>query len=440
MGAGIAAGAFAEGFYKGYSLIEKSMADKAERERKIQEAEAKSKQAQEELIGKINTNKTTVESNVGKDDIDRADAFKIGDLDKVNALNEKTRTSINMFNQDIAGVNQRNGTSIPLFGHTPLVDQAKFTHNGKDYVVPKDILPKLIDLSKTDLGKKYFTSTPTGELALLSHDIKTNSPGESIDPAAIFPVLGVDKSKMSDRDKDFAAWVKVKGNEGKTPIDMDVDKAQRIELAKETPLDKQQKITSITKDVETIKNDKTKLGIQQQELGIKSAGLNIQQQALTETKKQNSLENQQKILDIGEKNKAIADKKQAARNTVNNTVNTINRILKNKELDNVVGTVKGRMPGVNGGQTNAIADIETLQSQIFLTQVQQLKGTGALSDTEGAKLDKSVASLSRVQTTEQLTANLKTIRTLVMKGYVNQNKPKQQTTDKQIDLNKYKIK
>lgn len=148
MGAGMGAGAFADGFYKGYSLIEKSMADKEERDRKIKEADAKTKQAQEELIGKINTNKTTVVSNGGKDDIDRADAFKVGDLDKVNALNEKTRASIDVFNQDIVGVNQRNGTNIPLFEHTPLVDQAKFTYSGKDYVVPKDILPKLIEMSK----------------------------------------------------------------------------------------------------------------------------------------------------------------------------------------------------------------------------------------------------------------------------------------------------
>ena len=105
--------------------------------------------------------------------------------------------------------------------------------------------------------------------------------------------------------------------------------------------------------------------------------------------------------------------------TFNNTVNTVDRILTNPELDSVLGTVYGRIPGTNKTQNDAIADINTLQSQIFLSQVSQLKGTGALSDAEGKKLDASIASLDRTQSTEQFKANVKQIRNLMMKGIRN---------------------
>jgi|WetSurMetagenome_2_1015567.scaffolds.fasta_scaffold10956_4 hypothetical protein len=75
MGAGIAAGAFADGFYKGYSLIEKSIADKEERERKQQEAEKNLNEAARKqiietdtLVDKSNTTRITAEKDLSTAD------------------------------------------------------------------------------------------------------------------------------------------------------------------------------------------------------------------------------------------------------------------------------------------------------------------------------------------------------------------------------------
>ena len=102
--------------------------------------------------------------------------------------------------------------------------------------------------------------------------------------------------------------------------------------------------------------------------------------------------------------------------TYNNTINTIDKILNNPQLDRVLGPFDGRVPGTTATQNDAIANIETLQSQIFLSQVKELKGTGALSDAEGKKLDASIASLDRKQSADQFKNNVKEIKNLMMKG------------------------
>jgi len=53
--------------------------------------------------------------------------------------------------------------------------------------------------------------------------------------------------------------------------------------------------------------------------------------------------------------------------------------------------------------------LETLKSQVFLTQVEKMKGMGALTDMEGQRLEKSIASLDANLDPKTLQANLKTI-------------------------------
>ena len=98
-------------------------------------------------------------------------------------------------------------------------------------------------------------------------------------------------------------------------------------------------------------------------------------------------------------------------------LNTIERIKKNPALNNVLGSVEGRLPSVFSDEgSNAIELIDTLGSQAFLSQVSAMKGLGALSNAEGEKLQSALQSLSRKQGEKQFRENLDEAARLIKKG------------------------
>lgn len=97
---------------------------------------------------------------------------------------------------------------------------------------------------------------------------------------------------------------------------------------------------------------------------------------------------------------------EASASTVDNMLNTIQRIKRNPRLNAVVGGIEGRTPAVLGESVDAIALIETLGSQAFLSQIPQIKGMGQLSNAEGDKLQAAFQNFSRVQSEKQFRANL----------------------------------
>lgn len=123
----------------------------------------------------------------------------------------------------------------------------------------------------------------------------------------------------------------------------------------------------------------------------------------------------------------VADVESAASN-IDNMLNTIERIKKNPSLDSVVGSMEGRSlyPNATLGTMNpfgdgdersdAIALIETLGSQAFLSQIPNIKGMGALSNAEGEKLQAAFQNLSRAQSEKQFRATLDEATRLLNKG------------------------
>jgi hypothetical protein len=82
----------------------------------------------------------------------------------------------------------------------------------------------------------------------------------------------------------------------------------------------------------------------------------------------------------------------------------------------------GAIPGIPDDLTPAGADkagavskIETLQAGAFLTAIQQLRGLGALSNTEGEKLQAAAANLNRKQSEEDFKKSLLTYRRQVQR-------------------------
>lgn len=131
-------------------------------------------------------------------------------------------------------------------------------------------------------------------------------------------------------------------------------------------------------------------------------------------------------------------KAESAANAMDNMLNTIQRTLKNPALNDVVGSIEGAAfyptqavamaSGLNplttsgDDRADAIALIETLGSQAFLSQVPTVQGMGSLSNAEGEKLQSALQNLSRKQSETQFRASLNEASRLVMKSRENISK------------------
>lgn len=102
--------------------------------------------------------------------------------------------------------------------------------------------------------------------------------------------------------------------------------------------------------------------------------------------------------------------------SIDNAIDTISKLETHPGLAGNLGKT-GVIPNVPGSDaSNAAALIEQLQSQTFLGSIQSMKGMGALSDAEGAKLNNAISSLNTKQSESQFRAQLKSIRTIFEQG------------------------
>lgn len=100
---------------------------------------------------------------------------------------------------------------------------------------------------------------------------------------------------------------------------------------------------------------------------------------------------------------------QGALASIDNALDTVSKIKTAPGLSGTVG-LTGAVPNVPGSEaSNAQALIDQLQSQSFLASIQQMKGLGALSDAEGAKLTNSIATLNTKQDEKQFRRQLDSI-------------------------------
>lgn len=78
-------------------------------------------------------------------------------------------------------------------------------------------------------------------------------------------------------------------------------------------------------------------------------------------------------------------------------------------LKDIAGPTTSKFPTFLGASADAERAIETLKDQVFLSQIKQMKGMGALSEKEGDRLASSIASLSLAQSPERLQKNIEYI-------------------------------
>jgi len=136
-------------------------------------------------------------------------------------------------------------------------------------------------------------------------------------------------------------------------------------------------------------------------------------------------ENQIKLRElIDKRDTAVREKAgelESARADMDNFLNTTTRILQTPM--NVVGSAAGpisaRMPTLSQDTADFEALVETLGSQAFMAQIPKMKGTGALSEGEGKKLQASLQNLSLSQSPERLMENVKEAQRLILKAREN---------------------
>jgi hypothetical protein len=147
---------------------------------------------------------------------------------------------------------------------------------------------------------------------------------------------------------------------------------------------------------------------QRQTINLKKEGLKIRKseselRKLDQQLKQeeNALKREDLNLKIEQKKKVIEQEKldvlakaEDSVSQVNSTLETIDRVRNHPGLESSAGVFAG-LPTFSGTDAADFeAQLETLQSQQFLSAVSQMKGMGALSENEGKKLASSIGALN----------------------------------------------
>jgi len=96
--------------------------------------------------------------------------------------------------------------------------------------------------------------------------------------------------------------------------------------------------------------------------------------------------------------------------SMDDSIGTIDRMLEGGALEGAVG-VESNFPTVAGSDSATFeSQLETFQSQAFISQVSKLKGLGALSDAEGKKLSAAIGSLNLSMKDEAFRSELDRIK------------------------------
>lgn len=98
-------------------------------------------------------------------------------------------------------------------------------------------------------------------------------------------------------------------------------------------------------------------------------------------------------------------------------IDTLDTLAKHPGKSSAVGMTGKIMSAIPGTNASGFASqLETFKSQVFLPQVQSLKGMGALSDAEGKKLTASIGALDQNMTPAEFDAQLVKIKNSLMQA------------------------
>ena len=174
----------------------------------------------------------------------------------------------------------------------------------------------------------------------------------------------------------------------------------------------------------------------QQDIARQNARIAVMQ--ADAAKESNALKRQELQLKIDTaqeaRDQSVRDKYSQAQNvlaTFDNTLVSVDKILNNwgktkdgkidpnlsnRTVKSATGPVQSRIFTTSQDVADFEEQVGSLESQAFLSQVEKMRGLGALTEKEGARLVNALASLSLRQSPKQLAENLLVVRDLMQKA------------------------
>lgn len=185
----------------------------------------------------------------------------------------------------------------------------------------------------------------------------------------------------------------------------------------ETVLDLEQKGWNIRKLQEDIKINRENSRIAAMNASLAREANAIKREEL-QLKLQEAKDNRERVV-----RERVAEYSGAV-GTLDNMLSTTQQIMNvwSQDPDTVkaaTGPMDTRTPTLLTATANFEELINTLGSQAFLAQVGQMRGLGALTESEGKKLQAGLQNLSLRQGPEQLMRNVKEIQRIMIKGREN---------------------
>jgi hypothetical protein len=135
-------------------------------------------------------------------------------------------------------------------------------------------------------------------------------------------------------------------------------------------------------------------------------------------RQENQLKLQEMIDNRDTKVRQLVAEVESSRGDMDNFLNTANRILQTPKdvVNSATGPIASRLPTLGQATADFEGLVETLGSQAFMSQIPKMKGSGALSEREGDKLQASLQNLSLKQSPERLIDNVKESMRLIEKA------------------------
>lgn len=173
-------------------------------------------------------------------------------------------------------------------------------------------------------------------------------------------------------------------------------------------------------DIAKIQND---IQVSKQNARIAMMNAQIARETNDMKRQELALKVQDAQMERDEKVRAKVAEVNATRTDIDNMLSTVQQALDTSKLVRwgAAGPIAGHVPGaVMGSEVNDFREVlKTLKSQTKLQQLKNLKSTGAtmgaLNESEGEALEKSLVNLSVTQSPERLLANLNEAKRLLGK-------------------------
>lgn len=194
----------------------------------------------------------------------------------------------------------------------------------------------------------------------------------------------------------------IKGEEAKiAPLKVKADYQKVLESIKDSQLGREL--------------DKQRVAIAAQSNAISREGNALRRQEM----QLNLLNKQQEFIDKANEKKSIV---YGAYDNTRNIKDTVNRALsffKTGAAQQAHGPIRSKLPTIDTNVANYEELLNTIGSQAFVQMIPQIKGTGNLSEAEGAKLQSAMSNISLRQGPKQAEKNLIIIKNLSEKALKN---------------------